>query len=59
MTRYYKRYYTGEVYSEDYSYLGPGKNTGNTTFSIGYGGDFPEEYRRELAELLSSCSGNK
>ena len=44
MTRYYKGYYTGEAYSEDYSYSGPGENTGNTTFSIGYGGDFPEEY---------------
>jgi len=44
MTRYYKKYYTGEAYSDGYGYAGPGKNTGNTTFSIGYGGDFPDEY---------------
>jgi hypothetical protein len=44
MTKYCKRYYTGEAYSEEYSYAGPGKNIGNTTFSIGYGGDFPDEY---------------
>jgi len=44
MTRFYKGYYTGEVYSEEYGYSGPGKNMGNTTFSIGYGGDFPKEY---------------
>ena len=44
MTGYYKRYYTGEAYMEQYGYQGQGKNTGNTTFSIGYGGNFPEEY---------------
>lgn len=44
MTKYYRRYLTGEVYSEEYGYSGPGKNTGNPTFSIGYGGDFPQEY---------------
>ena len=44
MNEHYKKYYTGEAYSESYGYAGPGKNTGNTTFSIGYGGDFPEEY---------------
>jgi hypothetical protein len=44
MTGYYKRYYTGEAYMEKYGYQGPGENTGNTTFSIGYGGSFPEEY---------------
>jgi hypothetical protein len=44
MTEYYKRYYTGEAYTEQLGYQGPGKNAGNTTFSIGYGGSFPEEY---------------
>jgi hypothetical protein len=44
MGKYYKRYLTGEAYNESLGYSGPGKNTGNTTFSIGYGGDFPEEY---------------
>ena len=29
-------------------YSGPGENIGNTTFSIGYGGDFPEEYGGSL-----------
>jgi hypothetical protein len=44
MTKNYKRYFTGETYKADLNYAGPGENTGNTTFSIGYGGDFPEEY---------------
>jgi hypothetical protein len=44
MTDHFKRYYTGEAYMDGYGYAGPGKNTGNKTFSIGYGGDFPDEY---------------
>jgi hypothetical protein len=44
MTGHFKRYYSGEAYMESYGYAGPGKNTGNNTFSIGYGGDFPDEY---------------
>ena len=44
MTNHYKRYFTGDTYAADMGYAGPGENTGNTTFSIGYGGDFPEEY---------------
>jgi hypothetical protein len=44
MTKYYKRYFTGEAYSSENAYAGPGKNIGNTTFSIGYGGDLPVEY---------------
>lgn len=39
MTKHYKRYYTGEIYTAAYGYAGPGENTGNTTFSIGFGGD--------------------
>lgn len=39
MSKKYKRYFTGEIYTEDYHYAGPGENTGNTTFSIGFGGD--------------------
>jgi hypothetical protein len=48
MTRYYKRYYTGEIYTAAHAYAGPGKNTGNTTFSIGYGGDLPAEYGKSI-----------
>jgi hypothetical protein len=44
MDKYYKRYLTGDAYNESLGYSGPGTNTGNATFSIGYGGDFPEEY---------------
>ena len=44
MTNHYKRYFTGETYTGDVGYAGPGENIGNTTFSIGYGGDFPVEY---------------
>jgi len=44
MDRYYKRYLTGEAYNESYGYSGPGKGVGNSTFSIGYGGDLPAEY---------------
>ncbi len=44
MTAHYKRYFTGESYSAALGYAGPGENTGNSTFSIGYGGDFPKEY---------------
>jgi hypothetical protein len=50
MSKYYKRYYTGEVYTAAYGYEGPGKNTGNTTFSIGYGGDFPDEYGKSMSK---------
>jgi hypothetical protein len=44
MTVNYSRYYTGKAYSELNSYSGPGINTGNNTFSIGYGGNLPAEY---------------
>jgi hypothetical protein len=54
MTRFYKRYYTGEIYTDAYSYAGPGKNTGNTTFSIGYGGDLPEEYGKDIKSMNKS-----
>ncbi len=32
-------------------YAGPGENTGNTTFSIGYGGDLPKEYGGSLDKM--------
>lgn len=44
MTKYYKRYYTGEIYTPGNLYQGPGENIGNITFSIGYGGSIPDEY---------------
>ncbi|NMC39417.1 MAG: DUF4091 domain-containing protein, partial [Bacteroidales bacterium] len=44
MDQYYKRYLTGEAYNEANGYSGPGINVGNSTFSIGYGGGFPDEY---------------
>lgn len=44
MNKHYKRYLTGDAYKEPEGYSGPGMNTGNTTFSIGYGGDLPSEY---------------
>jgi len=54
MTRYYKRYYTGEIYTAANGYAGPGKNTGNTTFSIGYGGDLPAEYGKSINSMTRS-----
>jgi hypothetical protein len=54
MTRYYKRYYTGEIYTSAKGYAGPGKNTGNTTFSIGYGGDLPAEYGKSINSMTRS-----
>jgi hypothetical protein len=60
MDKYYKRYLTGEAYNESYGYSGPGKNTGNTTFSIGYGGDFPEEYGGSVNKMNRKdwCTGS-
>jgi hypothetical protein len=54
MTRYYKRYYTGEIYTAANGYAGPGENTGNTTFSIGYGGDLPDEYGKSIHSMTRS-----
>jgi hypothetical protein len=51
MTKYFRRYYTGEAYSDTHGYSGPGKNKGNTTFSIGYGGSFPEEYGGSVSKM--------
>lgn len=51
MTKYYKRYFTGESYTGEKGYAGPGENTGNTTFSIGYGGDLPAEYGGSLEKM--------
>ena len=44
MDDYYKKYYTGEIYTPAFGYSGPGENTGNSTFSIGFGGSIPVEY---------------
>lgn len=44
MDKYYKTYFTGELYTEAHGYDGPGKNVGNETFSIGYAGNIPLEY---------------
>ena len=54
MDDYYKRYYTGEIYSSAYDYAGPGENTGNTTFSIGYGGNLPSEYGSNINTATQS-----
>lgn len=55
----YKKYYTGEAYTESEGYQGPGINTGNSTFSIGFAGRFPEEYgKRETMNLKDWQSGS-
>jgi hypothetical protein len=54
MTKYYKRYYSGEIYSSAHNYAGPGEGIGNTTFSIGYGGDIPTEYGKSINTLTKS-----
>jgi hypothetical protein len=51
MTNYYRRYLTGEMYTSVSGYAGPGENVGNSTFSIGYGGAFPEEYGGSPANM--------
>lgn len=51
MDLYYKRYLTGEAYNEANGYSGPGRGVGNNTFSIGYGGDFPEEYGGSVKKM--------
>jgi hypothetical protein len=54
MTNYYKRYYTGEIYTAAYGYAGPGENIGNITFSIGYGGEIPDEYGESVYTMTES-----
>ena len=54
MNAYQKRYLTGELYTAAHAYAGPGKNTGNTTFSIGYGGDLPDEYGKSVHSMTQS-----
>jgi hypothetical protein len=44
MDFYHKKYLTGEMYSNENKYEGPGKDKGNTTFSIGPYGKLPREY---------------
>jgi hypothetical protein len=54
MDMYYKRYYTGEIYTAVNGYAGPGENTGNTTFSIGFGGNIPAEYGQSITVMSKS-----
>lgn len=54
MTKYYKRYLTGEIYNAEKNYEGPGENIGNSTFSIGYGGDLPAEYGGSIEKMNKS-----
>jgi hypothetical protein len=59
MSKYYKKYYTGEAYTEAEGYSGQGKNTGNETFSIGYGGSFPDEYgKRQTMNMKDWQAGS-
>jgi hypothetical protein len=51
MAAYHRRYLTGELYTTGYGYAGPGENIGNNTFSIGYGGSFPDEYGGSVANM--------
>jgi hypothetical protein len=48
MNEHFKRYLTGEIYTPAHGYAGPGEGVGNTTFSIGYGGDVPDEYGGDI-----------
>jgi hypothetical protein len=54
MNKYYKKYYTGKIYTTAEGYAGPGENIGNTTFSIGYGGDLPAEYGKSINSMTKS-----
>ncbi|HNR40613.1 MAG TPA: DUF4091 domain-containing protein [Bacteroidales bacterium] len=51
MDNHYKRYLTGDAYTEENGYWGPGRNIGNGTFSIGYGGGFPAEYGGSVRKM--------
>ncbi len=54
MDDFYKKYYTGVEYTPAYGYMGPGENTGNSTFSIGYGGSIPVEYGSGINSLTEA-----
>jgi hypothetical protein len=54
MTKYYKKYYTGEEYRSGEGYAGPGEGIGNGTFSIGYGGHVPDEYGKSVNTMTKS-----
>lgn len=54
MTTNHKRYLTGELYTADRQYAGPGKNIGNMTFSIGYGGSLPQEYGNSVSTMTEA-----
>ena len=54
MTAFHRSYLTGELYNPGYGYTGPGENIGNNTFSIGYGGSFPQEYGGDVANMNST-----
>ena len=51
MDKYQKRYLTGEIYNPKFGYAGPSENIGNSTFSIGYGGNIPKEYGESIKTM--------
>jgi hypothetical protein len=54
MKDYHKRYLTGELYTPDNGYEGPGEEIGNNTFSIGYGGHIPAEYGESVHNMTKT-----
>jgi len=54
MDKFHKQYLTGEMYTRDKNYEGPGENTGNLSFSIGYAGDIPDEYGKNVSTMTES-----
>jgi hypothetical protein len=54
MNMFHRKYLTGELYSPGNGYSGPGENIGNNTFSIGYGGSFPDEYGGSVNNMNQS-----
>lgn len=55
MTAHQLEYLTGQSYTKEYGYAGPGENIGNTTFSIGYAGSLPKEYGRKPSMMTESA----
>jgi hypothetical protein len=53
VNEHFKRYFTGDIYTPAHGYAGPGEGVGNTTFSIGYGGDVPDEYGGDIRGRVS------
>jgi hypothetical protein len=60
MNNNYKRYLSGELYTPENGYSGPGEKIGNTTFSIGYAGNVPAEYGGSVRRMTDSswCAGS-